>query len=37
MGLMDLGYADFTPGAAAQPPLRAAGLALSAGLCYEDG
>ena len=37
MGLMNLGYADFTPGAAVQPPLRAGGLALSAGICYEDG
>jgi apolipoprotein N-acyltransferase len=37
MGLMDLGYADFTRGAVAQPPLRAAGLALSASICYEDG
>lgn len=37
MGLMDLGYADFTRGASVQPPLRAAGLALSASICYEDG
>jgi apolipoprotein N-acyltransferase len=37
MGLMDLGYADFTRGPAVQPPLRAAGLALSASICYEDG
>jgi apolipoprotein N-acyltransferase len=37
MGLMDLGYADFARGAVVQPPLRAAGLALSASICYEDG
>ena len=37
MGLMNLGYADFARGAVVQPPLRAAGLALSASICYEDG
>ena len=37
MGMMNLGYSDFTRGAVVQPPLRAAGLALSASICYEDG
>jgi len=37
MGMMNLGYSDFARGAAVQPPLRAAGLALSASICYEDG
>ena len=34
--LMSLPYADFTPGAARQPPLPAAGLQLGATVCYED-
>lgn len=34
--LMSLPYSDFTRGAAVQPPLRAAGLSLAAGVCYED-
>jgi len=34
--LMSLPYSDFTRGAAVQPPLRAAGLSLAAGICYED-
>ncbi|MEZ5530996.1 MAG: apolipoprotein N-acyltransferase [Steroidobacteraceae bacterium] len=34
--LMSLPYSDFTRGAAVQPPLEAAGLALAAGICYED-
>lgn len=34
--LMSLPYSDFTPGPAVQPPLRAAGLSLAAGICYED-
>lgn len=34
--LLSLPYSDFTPGAAVQPPLAAAGLSLSAGICYED-
>ena len=37
MGMMNLGYSDFTRGAPVQPPLRAGGLALSASICYEDG
>jgi len=37
MGLMNLGYSDFQRGAVVQPQLRAAGLALSASICYEDG
>lgn len=36
MRLMSLPYSDFTRGAAQQPPLRLAGLALSASICYED-
>ena len=34
--LMSLPYSDFTPGAADQPPLSAAGLRLGATVCYED-
>ena len=34
--LMSLPYADFTPGAAAQPPLAAAHLQLGTTVCYED-
>ncbi|MBV6417321.1 MAG: Apolipoprotein N-acyltransferase [Steroidobacteraceae bacterium] len=34
--LMSLPYSDFTRGRAVQPPLRAAGLSLAAGICYED-
>jgi apolipoprotein N-acyltransferase len=34
--LMSLPYSDFTPGAAEQPPLPAAGLQLGATICYED-
>ena len=34
--LMSLPYSDFTHGAAAQAPLPAAGLLLSASVCYED-
>lgn len=34
--LMSLPYSDFTHGAAQQPPLPAAGLLLSASVCYED-
>jgi apolipoprotein N-acyltransferase len=34
--LMSLPYSDFTRGLAVQPPLRAAGLSLAAGICYED-
>lgn len=34
--LMSLPYSDFTRGARSQPPLRIAGLALSASICYED-
>ena len=37
MKLMTLPYTDFTRGAVVQPPLRAAGLSLSASICYEDG
>ena len=36
MRLMNLPYSDFTRGAATQPPLQAAGLSLSASICYED-
>lgn len=36
MRLMSLPYSDFTRGALHQPPLRIAGLALSASICYED-
>jgi apolipoprotein N-acyltransferase len=36
MRLMDMPYSDFTPGAALQPPLSAAGLRLAASVCYED-
>jgi len=36
MRLMNLPYSDFSRGAAQQPPLRIAGLALSASICYED-
>jgi apolipoprotein N-acyltransferase len=35
--LMSLPYSDFTRGDRVQPPLRAAGLQLSASICYEDG
>jgi apolipoprotein N-acyltransferase len=34
--LRSLPYADFTAGAAAQPPLRAGGLNLAMTICYED-
>jgi apolipoprotein N-acyltransferase len=34
--LRSLPYSDFTPGAARQPPLPAAGLLLGATVCYED-
>jgi len=34
--LMSLPYEDFTPGAAQQPPLPAAHLALGTTVCYED-
>lgn len=34
--MMNLPYSDFTRGPAVQPPLRAAGLSLAAGICYED-
>jgi apolipoprotein N-acyltransferase len=37
MRVIDLPYADFGRGAVVQPPLRAAGLSLSASICYEDG
>jgi apolipoprotein N-acyltransferase len=36
MRLMNLPYSDFSRGAAYQPPLQIAGLALSASICYED-
>ena len=36
MRLMNLPYSDFSRGAAQQPPLRIAGLSLSASICYED-
>lgn len=36
MRLMNLPYSDFSRGAAHQPPLRIAGLSLSASICYED-
>jgi apolipoprotein N-acyltransferase len=36
MRLMNLPYSDFSRGAANQPPLQAAGLSLSASICYED-
>lgn len=36
MRLMNLPYSDFSRGAANQPPLKAAGLSLSASICYED-
>ena len=36
MRLMSLPYSDFTPGAADQPPLPAAGLRLGTTVCYED-
>ncbi len=36
MRLMNLPYADFSRGAATQPPLQVGGLALSASICYED-
>jgi apolipoprotein N-acyltransferase len=35
--VMNLPYSDFTRGAVVQKPLRAAGLKLSASICYEDG
>jgi apolipoprotein N-acyltransferase len=34
--LQSLPYSDFTPGAADQPPLPAAGLLLGTTVCYED-
>ncbi len=34
--LMDLPYASFNRGEAAQPPLDAAGQKISMGICYED-
>ncbi len=34
--LMSLPYSDFTRGLPVQPPLKAAGLSLAAGICYED-
>jgi apolipoprotein N-acyltransferase len=34
--LRSLPYSDFTPGAAAQPPLVAASLKLGTTICYED-
>jgi apolipoprotein N-acyltransferase len=34
--LMSLPYSDFTRGERQQAPLRAAGLSLSASICYED-
>jgi apolipoprotein N-acyltransferase len=34
--LMNLPYADFTPGALVQPPLPAAHLQLGTTVCYED-
>jgi apolipoprotein N-acyltransferase len=36
MRLMNLPYADLTPGAADQPPLDAAGEKIAATICYED-
>ncbi len=36
MAKMSLGYVDFLPGDAAQPPLRAAGQTIAATICYED-
>ncbi|HEY1723787.1 MAG TPA: apolipoprotein N-acyltransferase [Steroidobacteraceae bacterium] len=33
---MDLPYSDFTPGAARQPTVAAAGTRLDLGICYED-
>ncbi len=37
MTVLNLPYSDFARGAVVQPPLRAAGLSLSASICYEDG
>lgn len=34
--LRNLPYLDFTPGAAVQPPLHAAGTLLAPSICYED-
>jgi apolipoprotein N-acyltransferase len=34
--LMDLPYSDFTPGAALQPVISAAGTKLAPSICYED-
>jgi apolipoprotein N-acyltransferase len=34
--LMNLPYSDFTPGRAGQGPLKLAGQAVSASICYED-
>ncbi|HLK70851.1 MAG TPA: apolipoprotein N-acyltransferase [Steroidobacteraceae bacterium] len=34
--LRNLPYLDFTPGAAVQPPLHAAGTRLAPSICYED-
>ena len=36
MRLMNLPYADLTPGASNQPPLDAAGEKIAATICYED-
>ena len=36
MRLMNLPYSDFSRGPRSQPPLRIAGLSLSASICYED-
>ena len=36
MRLRNLPYLDFTPGAAVQPPLHAAGTLLAPSICYED-
>jgi apolipoprotein N-acyltransferase len=36
MRLMNLPYSDFSRGPRSQPPLRIAGLSLSARICYED-
>lgn len=34
--VLNLPYSDFTHGARSQPPLRVAGLKVSASVCYED-
>ena len=36
MAKMSLGYVDFLPGDAAQPPLAAGGQKIAATICYED-